>query len=185
MSSLLDKPDGMPIPGTEGTITAAQQADLLGLKESPVKPAEVPLTPAEARLIAEDRWPDESLRPPDYAAGTVCGADAVAAAMGVRPDDLDAAPLGSQPEGQPIQQPAVRPKLQPREPTAPTVPTRQPMTPELAAELRAQYTAYVAKVRDIANSAKESGDAARQARATREVRSAAELGEALKRKGVL
>lgn len=183
MSSLLDKPDGMPIPGTEGTITAAQQADMLGLKASPVKPADVPLTPAEARLIAEDRWPDESLRPPDYAAGTVSGAEAVAAAMGVRPDDLDAAPLGSQPEGMPIQQPAVRPNLQPR--PEPSAPTRQPMTPELAAELRAHYTALAAKVRGIAKTAKESGDAAREARAAAQVRATAELGEALKRKGVL
>jgi hypothetical protein len=185
VSSLLDKPDGQPIPGTEGTLTAAQQADMLGLKETAVKPRPLPLTPAQARLAQEDRWPDESLRPPDYAAGTVSGAEAVAAAMGARPEDFDATPLGSMPEGMPIPQPGIRPKLKPRDEGATTTKTSTPLDASAKAELAADFRAHAAKVAEVAASAKQSGDAAREAKAAAAVRASAEVGEALKARGVL
>lgn len=51
-----------------GTIKAEdQQAEIAG--ERPLS-GKVPLTPAQQRAIAEDRWPDDAEPPPGYEAGT-------------------------------------------------------------------------------------------------------------------
>lgn len=182
MTSLLDKPDGQPL-GPKRTITAAEQAAMLGLKKSPVKSRPLPLTPAQARREQSGNWRGDDLDPPDYAAGVVSGAEAVAAAMGARPEDFDSAPLGSMPEGQPVPAPAVRPKIEPRPERQPE--GRPPMTAEQADELRAMWRKHEADIRKIAEAAK--GDPAKEARAAQEIAQSAEVGARIKRKlgGVL
>lgn len=56
-----------------GTIKAEdQQAEIAG--ERPLS-GKVPLTPAQQRAIAEDRWPDDAEPPPGYEAGIVVVSD--------------------------------------------------------------------------------------------------------------
>lgn len=184
------KRDGQPIPGTEGTITAAQQNAALGIDTTAPKPARLPLTPEQARRQMAGEWIGEDLDPPDWEASVVSDPTTVAKVLGLRPEDFDTAPLGSQPEGQPIAQPDLRPKIEPRPERRPDDVSSTPPPPSATdasakAKLAADFRAHAAKVAELAESAKQSGDAAREAKAAAEVRASTEVGEALKARGVL
>ena len=178
------KRDGQPIPGTEGTITAEQQAAALGIDKTEPKPAPLRPTPAQARRAMSNEWIGEDLDPPDWEASVIDDPSTIANALGLRPEDFDTIPLGSAPEGMPIPQPGIRPKIEPRRERAhEAAPPPDPAAVNAAAdELRAQYRAHVRRVTAMAATAKASGDAEREARAAAEVRATAELGERLKAK---
>lgn len=178
-----DKIDGRPT-GEKGVFTVEQQLEALGFDKAAPKAAPLPPTPAQARRAMSDRWADD-LAPPDYERSVVSDPEAVAGALGARPEDFDA-PLGSQPEGMPIPQPAIRPKVEQK----PYEPLRSSSPPPVAdaaakAKLAADFRAHAKKVAAIAESAKGSGDADREARAAAEVAASREVGEALKARGVL
>lgn len=176
------KQDGQPI-GPKQTITAEEQRRRLGLDKPGPKPAELRPTPAQARREMSGEWRGEDLDPPDFERSVVSDADAIANALGMRPEDFDT-PLGSMPEGVPVPLPAVRPNIEPREADEAPRPPRE-VDAATAAELRADYQAHAAKIREIAARAKASGDPVREANAAEEVRRSAEVGEALKARGVL
>jgi hypothetical protein len=182
------KRDGQPIPGTEGRISAAEQAAALGIDKAEPKPAPLPLTPAQERRRMNDEWVEDDLTPPDERS-VVDDPSTIAAALGLRPDDFDAVPLGSAPEGQPIPQPGIRPRIEPRpdrqSPGASKTVTTDPPDPAVKAQLAADFRAHAAKVAELAESAKASGDPAREAKAAAQVAASRQVGEALKLRGVL
>ncbi len=175
------KRDGQPIPGTAGVVTAEQQAAALGIDKTEPKPAPLALTPAQERRRMSGAWIGEDLDPPDYEASVVDDPDTIANVLGLRPEDFDS-PLGSMPEGQPIPQPGIRPKIEPkrRPERVSTTPSSQPLTEEAANELRTQWRAHEAKIRERAEAAR--GDAAREAAIAEEIRESAKVGEALRKK---
>lgn len=180
-----DQIDGRPT-GKKGVFTAEQQAAALGLNKSAPRPAPLPPTPAQARRAMSDKWADD-LEPPDFERSIISGdPETVAAVLGARPDDFDAVPLGSAPEGQPIPQPSVRPKVE-QKPYEPLAPSPPPAAPDAAtkAKLAADFRAHAGRVAEIAESAKASGDATREARAAQEVAASRQVGEALKARGIL
>ena len=149
------KRDGQPL-GPKQTITAEEQRRRLGIdRTAEPQPAPLPLTPAQARRQMAGEWVGDDLAPPDYEASVVSDPDAVAQVLGLRPDDFDSAPLGSQPEGMPIPQPGIRPKVE-HEPYEPLkAPPPSPADDAAAkAELAANFRAHAAKVAEIAASAK-------------------------------
>lgn len=177
-----DKLDGRPT-GDKGVITKEQQLAALGIDQNAPKPAPLPLTPAQARRQMSGEWIGDDLTPPDFERSVVSDPETVAQAMGARPEDFDAVPLGSAPEGMPIPQPGIRPKIKPRpERATVTAEPSRPLTPEAADELRTAYHRHRARVTAMAESAKQSGDTASEARAAAEVRASAEVGERLKAK---
>lgn len=183
-----DKIDGRPT-GVKGVITADEQLAALGVDKSAPKPAPLPPTPAEARRQMNDEYVGEDLAPPDWERSVVSDPATVAQALGARPEDFDSAPLGSQPEGQPIPQPGIRPKIEPRPER--TVTTTRASAPSPVADaaskakLAADFRSHAKKVAEIAESAKASGDADREARAAAEVAASRQVGEALKARGIL
>jgi hypothetical protein len=168
---------GMPIPGTERTISAAEQAAALGLQpgSAPKEGARVPLTPSQARKQMSDQYVGET---PDigWETITVPGGRDVLDALGVDPATL---PLGVEQELGP---PQPRPERRPDDEGVTTTDAPSPPTAAEADELRAAYRQHAAKITEIAESAKQSGDAAREARAAEQVRASAALGERLKQK---
>lgn len=177
-----DQIDGRPT-GVKGVITKEQQLQALGIDKGAPKPAPLPPTPAQERRRMSDLWADD-LTPPDYERSVVSDPETVAAALGARPDDFDVVPLGSAPEGQPIPQPSIRPKVE-RKPYEPMGSAPEPPADAAARALAADFRAHAAKVAAIAESAKESGDAAREAKAAAEVAATRQVGEALKARGIL
>lgn len=165
---------GMPIPGTEQTITAAEIAAELGLKpgSAPREAKPKQLTPAQARRKMSDKYVGES---PDigWEEITVPAGRDVAAALGV---DLATLPVGVEAE---LGKPEPRPERRPESVTT-AADTSPPLTEADADELRAKYRAHAAKVKEIAEAAR--GDAVKEARAAEEVRASAALGEALRAK---
>ncbi len=176
------KRDGMPT-GVKGVITREQQEAALGIDKAAPKPAPLPPTPSQARLEMSDQWTTEDLIPPDFERNVIDDPSAIANALGLRPDDFDA-PLGSMPEGMPIAQPSVRPKIEPRPETDTAKPAPAPSESDKA-ELAAYFRAHAAKVAEVAASAKQSGDPAREAKAAASVAASREVGEALKARGIL
>jgi uncharacterized protein (DUF4415 family) len=168
---------GMPIPGTEKTISAADIAAELGLRpgSAPKEGADVPLTPEQARKLMSDEYPGET---PDlgWETITISGGRDVMDVLGVNPATL---PLGAEAE---LGAPQPRPE---RRPHGGGVPPTPPLDASTKAELAADFRAHAAKVAEVAASAKQSGDAAREAKAAAAVRASAEVGEALKARGVL
>lgn len=181
-----DKIDGRPT-GEKGVFTATQQLEALGVRKGEPKAASLPLTPAQARRRMSGQYVGDDLHPPDFERSVVSDPEAVAQAMGARPDDFDSAPLGSQPEGMPISQPGLRLKVEhePYEPLKEAPPPNPAADPSAKAKLAADFRAHAKRVAEIAESAKASGDATREARAAAEVAASRQVGEALKAKGVL
>jgi hypothetical protein len=168
----------MPIPGSKRTITADEQNAALGIDATAPRPAPLPLTPNQARRLAEDKWCDD-METPDYEASVVSGADAVANALGLRAEDFDPVPLGSAPEGQPIPQQR-RPKIKPRPEPEPEWAPQDPAAASAEADaLRADYRKHAAGVAKRAAAAKGTD---REARHAQEVAATVALGEALKKK---
>lgn len=173
---------GMPIPGTEKTITAAEIAAGLGLKpgSGPREAKPRKLTPAQERLKMSGEWvgdgPDMGLEEFTVPAGRD-----VLDLLGIDPATL---PVGVEAElGRPEPRPERRPDgegFTEAHPTPPPPPA--PLDASAADELRTAYRAHAAKVTAIAEAAKQSGDPAREARAAEEVRASAALGERLKAK---
>jgi hypothetical protein len=178
------KRDGQPIPGTEGRITAAEQAAALGIDKAEPKPAPLPLTPAQQRRRMNNEWVEDDLDPPDYERSVVDDPYTIANVLGLRPEDFDSVPLGSAPEGQPIPQPGIRPKVE-REPYEPLQAAPSPPDPQAKAKLAADFRAHAKKIAEIAESAKGSGDPDREAKAAAEVAASRQLGEQLRARGVL
>lgn len=186
-----DRIDGRPT-GVKGVITAEDQLAALGLDKTAPKPAPLPLTPAQARARMSDEWPAEDLAPPDYERSVVSDPESVAQAMGARPEDFDAVPLGSAPEGMPIPRPSIRPKIE-RKAAEPSTATASPSPPPPSsqgdaaarAQLAADFRAHAAKVSEMAEAAKASGDATREAKAAAEVAASRQVGEQLKARGIL
>jgi hypothetical protein len=178
-----NKRDGQPIPGTRRTVQAADVEAILRPTKEP-KPAPLPPTPAQARRAMSDKWADD-LEPPDYERSVVSDPDAIANALGLRPDDFDGAPLGSQPEGQPIVQPGIRPKIEPRpeQDTAPPAPSPPPTDAakqqKAAADLIATWKAHAGRIAHAAIQAKGTD---REAAAVAELQKTRALGEQIKRK---
>jgi hypothetical protein len=165
---------GDPIPGTEGTISGAQQAAALGLQPGSPKGKEAKpqkLTPAQARLKMSDKYvgegPDIGLE--EY---TVSAGRDVLDLLGINAADL---PLGVEQELGP---PQLRPERRPDAPSPPPMPDGGASTE--ADKLRADYRAHVAKITAMAEAAR--GDAAKEAAAAEQVRASAALGERLKAK---
>ena len=174
---------GMPIPGTEKTVTAAEIAAELGLQPGSApkdaKPRE--LTPNQARLKMSDRYVGE---PPDdgRVEYVVSAGRDVLDLLGVDPASL---PLGVEQE---LGAPQRRPERRHREGGAEAPPTPSPPPADDAAakaKLAADFRAHAAKVAAIAEAAKGSGDADREARAAAEVAASRQVGEALKARGIL
>lgn len=182
-----DKLDGRPT-GVKGVITADEQLAALGIDKTAPKAAPLPPTPAQARRAMSDQWADD-LTPPDYERSVVSDPEQVAQVLGARPEDFDAVPLGSAPEGQPIPRPSIRPKIERRPVDTPTPsPSPPPPSPDDAAAkaaLAADFRAHAAKVADMAERAKQSGDADREAKAAAEVAASRQVGEQLKARGIL
>lgn len=177
--------EGQPIPGTEGVVRAADVEAVLrpnGVGGEP-KPAPLALTPKQARLKMSNQYVGDG--PPDWEASVVDSPETVARVLGLRPDDFDSGvPIGSMPEGVHYK-PGARVKIDPRpEPKRATSP---PAAGDdvTRAQLAIDFRAHAKKVAEVAASAKASGDAAREARAAAGVRASAEIGEALKAKGIL
>jgi hypothetical protein len=173
--------DGDPI-GPKKTITAAEQAAALGMQpgSAPKEGAAVALTPTQARKLMSDQWPGEA---PDIGWETItvpAGRD-VAAALGV---DLATLPVGVEAElGPPQPRPERRPHVE-RESSSPT--SSPPADDAVArAKLASDFRAHAKKVAALAESAKQSGDAAREAKAAAEVAASRQVGEALRARGIL
>lgn len=184
-----DKIDGRPT-GVKGVITADEQLAALGIDKTAPKAAPLPLTPAQARRRMNDEWPDDDLAPPDYERSVVSDPAQVAQVLGARPEDFDTVPLGSAPEGQPI--PRVNaPKIERRPVDTPTAspspppPSQSQDDAAAKARLAADFRAHAAKVAEMAESAKASGDADREAKAAAEVAASRQVGEQLKARGIL
>jgi hypothetical protein len=127
------KKDGQTIPGSKRTISREEQLRALDIDATKPKPAPLPPTPNQARRAMSDDWRGDDLDPPDFERSVVTDPEAIARAYGLRPEDFDAAPLGSQPEGQPIAQ-ARRPRIErPAYPEDGSAEPSAPVNPEDAA----------------------------------------------------
>ncbi len=168
---------GDPIPGTQRTITAAEQAAALGLRpgKAPKEGGAPALTPNQARRKMNDEYVGEA-SDIGWETITVPAGRDVMNALGVDPATL---PVGVEAE---LGRPEPRPERRPDSEGVATTdaPPSQPLTDEAADELRAQYRAHVARVTELAEAAR--GDAAKEAAAAEEVRASAAAGERLKAK---
>lgn len=167
---------GMPIPGTEQTITAAEQAAALGMQPGGgPQDCEAPaLSPNQARKLMSDEYPGEGVDI-GWQRITISGGRDVMDALGVDPATL---PVGVEAElGAP--QPRPERRLTDQDGTVPAPPPAAEVRAEAEA-LRAKYRAHAAEVAGRAEGAR--GDAEKEARAAAEVREVAELGSRLKSK---
>lgn len=181
--SLRPRRDGEHI-GPKRTVGRRQVAELLGLKDAPRPEPPMPDSPAAARLRQEGRAKaaDELMdaAKENFVTHVISPGREAMAALGIKPEEL---PVGVEAGMGP---PPPKPK---REEgwqddgsydgalNAPATPTAE------AAEIAAQYHAHAAKIAAMAEDAR--GDAAREAKAAAEVRASAQLGEALKARGIL
>lgn len=180
------KRDGQPIPGTARTITADEQNAALGIDKTTPKPAPLPLTPNQARRAQSGAWVGNDLDPPDYEASVVSDPEAVARVLGLRPEDFDA-PLGSQPEGMPIAQPGIRPKIEPRPERrrpedAASTPEQRAQSPDAAEQLRRGAQEHVRRQVARTEWAREHGSAEQKRTAAEEAQQTAELVRRIKDK---
>lgn len=165
---------GMPIPGTEQTITAAEQAAALGIQRGggPQDCDAPALSPTQARKLMSDQYPGEGADI-GWQKITIPGGRDVMDALCVDPATL---PVGVEAE---LGAPQPRPE---RGSDSEGVSSPEPkvLTAEAADELRQAYRAHAAKIKEMAASAR--GDAEKEAKVAAEVRASAALGERLKEK---
>lgn len=189
MNRLRPQKDGQPI-GPKRTISAASVAELLGLKGAPAPEPPIPDSPAAARLRSEgnekaaDALMEEAKA--THKESVIPAGWGVAEALALKPEDL---PVGVEQELGP------RPK-RPRgeegwqgdgsyDATVKPKPEAPSPSPGDAAELAREFRVHAKRVSELAESAKASGDPAREARAAEEVAASREVGERLKEAGVL
>lgn len=162
---------GMPIPGTERTITAAEIAAALGLKpgRAPKEDGAPAMTPNQARKLMSDEWPDET---PDigWETHTIPAGRDVADALGV---DLAKLPVGVEAElGPPQPRPERRPEA---ESSPPPRKAESNAAKTAAAEVRRKVRAHAEKVAARAVAAKGTPH---EAAAVRDVERTTELVKA-------
>lgn len=161
--------DGRPL--REGVIKAADQA--ADIKGERLMDGTVPLTPAQQRALAEDKWPDDAEAPPGYEAGQVVVTDPNRPA---RPRD-EAQPLDAwsriDGEGEDRKEtPAAESESD----------ADAQRVQQQAQKLREDFKAHLPKVRQNAEQAIRSG---RPDAAINEVTKTVALAAELKKKGIL